>query len=246
MLLHFYRAICRSLVLFALVAPLHAYTASAAMIDFETLPGEPMTDGISIGAQYFAGQGMSFGLDLDGDGFADAGVMPTLEHIGVDTGWGFVNDVDHMDDEALPEYGSNLGTWLLATPIQSIGAALLITYSGGTDVASGEIWDIDGNLEQGTERWRIDALAMDGSVLASILSPIGDSYTPESLNATPWTFEFDRELADIWGLRIEFVGTKTWGLGAGFDNFYGTVPEPGTLAMLALGIGFLGRRARRS
>jgi hypothetical protein len=218
--------------------------ASAGMIDFESLPGGACADGLSIDAQYFATQGMRFGVDLDGDGRPDA--QPALEQAGVDSGWAFVNDFDHRDDEALPAYAAQLGAWMLRSGISHAGQSLLVTYGGGVRDAAGAIWDIDGNPEQGTEQWRVDALAFDGTVLASVLSPLGTTIDANSLNAMPWSFDFDRATDDVFGLRIEFVGTKTAGLGAAFDHFYCTIPEPGTLALVALGVAVLGRTSRRS
>jgi hypothetical protein len=61
----------------------------------------------------------------------------------------------------------------------------------------------------------------------------------------PWHFAFTRETADLFGIRIEFVGSKTWGIGAGFDRFWCAVPEPGTLSLLALGVAVLGAPRRR-
>jgi PEP-CTERM motif-containing protein len=214
--------------------------ATAGMIDFESLPGGMPADGAPVGTQYFGTAGMRFGVDLDGDGHADA--QPTFEHAGIDDGWAFVNDFDHKDDEALPAYAAQLGTWMLRSGISHAGQSLLITYGGGVHDAAGEIWDIDGNPEQGTEQWRIDALGVDGAVLATMLSPLGTTIDTDSLNAKPWSFDIDRATDDVFGLRITFVGTKTVGLGAAFDHFYCTIPEPGTLALVGLGVALLARR----
>jgi len=228
-------------LLFAVSTPLGV--AFAGMIDFESLPGGTAVDGLPVGMQYYGSAGMGLGVDLDGDGHADA--LPTLEHTGVETDWAFVNDVDHKDDEALPGYEAQLGTWTLRSGIAHASQSLLITYAGGVRDASGEIWDIDGNPEQGTEQWRIDALAVDGTVLASVLSPLGDTIDPDSLNAKPWSFDFHRATDDVFSLRIDFVGTKTFGLGVAFDHLYCAVPEPGTLVLIGLGVAMLGRARRR-
>jgi len=237
------RAFSRILASLLLAASTPFGVAWAGMIDFESMPGGSCADGLPIDAQYFATAGMRFAVDLDGDGHADA--QPTLEQAGVDSGWAFVNDFDHQDDEALPAYTAQLGTWMLRSGIAHAGQSLLITYGGGVHDAAGEIWDIDGNPEQGTEQWRIDALAFDGTVLASVLSPLGTTIDTGSLNGKPWSFDFDRATDDVFGLRITFLGTKTFGLGAAFDHFYCTIPEPGTLALVGLGVALLARTRRR-
>jgi hypothetical protein len=239
------RRTLRSLLLVALAVSHATGVAVASTIDFETLPGGAASDGIPIGTQYLATHRMAFGLDTNGDGFANTGALPLLEQVGEDEYWAFVNDIDSASEKAMPGYEAMLGGWTLALPTHRPGTALLVSYATPMSAAGADIWDIDGNPRQGTERWRIDALAFDGSVLASILSPSGDSLGAESLNAMPWHFAFTRETADIFGIRIEFVGSKTWGIGAGFDRFWCAVPEPGTLSLLALGVAVLGAPRRR-
>jgi len=52
---------------------------------------------------------------------------------------------------------------------------------------SGQIWDIDGGPNIGTERYRIVARRSNGDVIESILSPLGDRDGPNSLDARPHT-----------------------------------------------------------
>ena len=237
------RALSRLLLLLAaLVAPLRAGDAHATTIDFETILWP--SDGMPLDGQYLAGHYTSFALDTDGDGIADPGAYPLLEQVGPDDGWAFVNDVDSSSEKAWPGYEEQLGAWTLALPTHGPGVALLVAYDVAMRLVAGDIWDIDGNAEQGTEQWRLDALAADGSVLESILSPLGESLDADGLNAKPWHYAFDREGADIWALRIDFVGSKTWGLGVAFDGFSSDVPEPGTLSLLALGAALLGTARR--
>ena len=236
----------RLLLLAIVAAPLGAGGASANTVDFESLPGGVTEDGVPIGSQYLATHAMAFGLEFDGARVAGPSALPRLERVGDDddSDWAFVNDIDSSSEKAMPGYEAELGEWTLALPTHLPGAALLVQYASPMSAAGAAIWDIDGNPNQGTERWRVDALAFDGSVLASILSPLGESLDDESLNAMPWNFAFERETADIFGLRIAFVGSKTWGIGAGFDHFWCAVPEPGTLSLLAVGAALLGAARR--
>jgi hypothetical protein len=118
----------------------------------------------------------------------------------------------------------------------------------------GQIWDIDGTNVNNTEQWRIDARNLNGTLLGSILSPLGTANTAATLDGRPWTFGFDETspfLNQIARLDFVFTGSKTTGLGVAFDNFQsGTgpdapVPEPGTWAMLIAGFGLVGAMARR-
>jgi hypothetical protein len=226
---------------------LTAPAASATTLSFESLHGATPTDGTALSTQYAAAYGTWFAVDLDGDGVADPGVFPLFESAGYDpNGWAFVNDAVNGSDTAWAGTETELGDWMLAMPTHEGPMSLFVLYASPLALAGGTIWDIDGNAEQGTEQWRIDALGFDGAVLASIWSPLGEHLGADGLNAKPWHFAFEREVADVFGLRFEFVGSKRVGIGVAFDGISAAVPEPGTLMLTALGAAGLAMHRRRA
>ncbi|MBZ8180854.1 PEP-CTERM sorting domain-containing protein [Oscillatoria salina] len=207
--------------------------------------GSEALDDMKITDQ-FSSLGITFGIDANLDGINDPGKSPVLEAVGYskkDPKSGFANGHLSKLDVAAPSFESRLGSFFLRTdtPKKTIKEQnLLITYNSPTSGASGEIWDIDGGI-RGTEQWRIEALGQDLSVIDSILSPLGTTLT---LDAKPWLWSFDRDVADINAIRFNFVGTKKNVAGLAFDNFsvYSVensekVPEPtSVLSLLTFGI----------
>jgi len=119
---------------------------------------------------------------------------------------------------------------------------------------SGEIWDIDGNDTQGTERWQIDAFDAGDMQIGSILSPLGTTTGGSSLDGDVWEYVFaagngslfgGAVAADIARIDFTFVGSKTLGTGVGFDNFtVGIVPLPAAGWLLLGGLAALGGLSR--
>jgi hypothetical protein len=213
----------------------------AQTIDFETVPGGLPADQLAITGQYRASYGVTFSLS---DGSA-----PVLEELrGFDPGYGF--SVGVLRDVAAPGYESQLGHYFLRIGSGDAASAplpdLLVSYDTPVAAASAQIWDIDGQIDA-TEQWRVDALDATGHVVDSLTSPSGMADDTSSLSGKPWNWSFDHGArADIAGVRIVFIGSKTTDIGLGFDQFSvsSPVPEPGSVALLAglAGLAYRGRR----
>lgn len=92
----------------------------------------------------------------------------------------------------------------------------------------------------------MQAYDSNNDLVTSALSPVGSTNGAGSLDGLPWSFA----LSGGAFTRIDFVftGTKQAGIGLGFDNFNtASVPEPGTLGLLALGLlGTVATRRRKA
>jgi hypothetical protein len=203
-----------------------AVASAAQTIDFETVPGGTPSDQLAINTQYASTFGVTFELDVDGDGAADPGSFPRLEAVGsADSGSGFQTaTAGGQFDIASPGFETRLGNFFLrygtafASPIPA--PSLIISYSTPVSVASGEIWDLDGQAAF-TEQFLVEALDASSLVLASLLSPLGDRSGAGTLDGKPWTWVITWAQQDIHSVRIRFVGSKNGGLGLGFDNISG-------------------------
>lgn len=106
------------------------------------------------------------------------------------------------------------------------GDAFLIVYGGTLPTsASGQIWDIDADgrdPDQRVEKFTVDALAANGTVIETrelVGLTIGD---PASRNGLPSTFEFQNLSPDIAKIRITLDVEPSGGAGLAFDNFNAT------------------------
>jgi hypothetical protein len=222
--------------------------AHAALIDFENAPSRTfagdttrnLQDDDPVTTEYSTPEGVTF----------SGGFLEQYNEDGTD---GFLNDQMNARDRGNDEPNSGLGTWFLRTDgtINVDGSTnrfLRITYNTPVSEASGEIWDIDGNDSQGTERWDV-VLFNNGTQVTTIQSPTGTDNGPGSRDGLPWVFNaspgsmFDE-------IQFQFSGTKESGIGLAFDNFNtntANVPVPASLALLGAGLVGLGmsRRARR-
>lgn len=209
--------------------------AAAGFIDFENAPSLGLSDNDEITDQF---DGVTFdGAYLEAEGESDADPQ------------GYVNDQEGEFDLS---FDDDLGDWFLRTDGQirergGSGVFLSVVFDSPTNVTSGDIWDIDGISDAETEQWNVVAL-MDGSEVSTEASPLGDSNGDGSLDGLPWRFDI-REEGVFNQLNFEFIGSKTEGVGLGFDNFRFTtasVPEPGTLGLLGVGlVGLVAARRRR-
>lgn len=241
-----------------LASLLAATTCHAALIDFETTPGggTPTDDGIlsSLTPYTLGGVQVSFGFDYDTNGAIDAdaifemsGTFPTEPP---NAGFSGSHGIDTPD----PGFAAQLGNWFLRSPIAgSDFGHFIIQYvatSGPVTAASGEIWDIDGTVDNFgnalTEEYTVRAYDSIGTLLATQVSPLGTLTTPFApLDGQPWQFSFSGLTAGIDHIIIDFTGTKPGGIGLAFNNFYPTsVPEPSALilALSGLAVGILHRR----
>jgi hypothetical protein len=239
----------------ALILATSGAATAADMIDFETRPdgNTPIDDAPLLAPYDIAGGGsVRFFFDANGNNTFDAGVdvLPRFEAAGEDGTDGFLSTSTPSQtfDRARPGYGPQLGRWFLRQPdgIGVLPGPFLIEYDTTQVIRefSGEIWDIDGNPLAGvTEQWRVDVLNASGSVLDTLLSPLGVAGGPNSLDSLPWNFGF-KDLPDgVKAIRLTFVGTKADGIGLAFNNFSPTfavagsvVPEPSSLALMGLGV----------
>ncbi len=219
-----------STFLYLLLGCLSATLVKADIIDFETLPGGAPSDDLPISTQYLADFGVTFGLDTDGDGFADPGVYPIMEAQGADGTDGFNNDTLGLRDTAAPGFEGDLGLFFLrgTAPVPPIG--LVVLYANPVSGATGDIWDIDGSGSQGSEQWLVEGMGQDyvdygdlSDVVATDLSPEGTDLT---LDGKPWTFLLNSGSPTIHAIRITFVGTKTSGIGLAFDRFSPSLGDP--------------------
>jgi hypothetical protein len=247
--------------------------ASGALIDFETLPDDTPDDtpddNTEITDQYHdpADGGVSFYYDGDNDGLPDSdgqgGYAPMyLEKSGPADGTTDTDPQAYLYDQTStfdiidPSETRSLGDYLLRATTDVTARppfSMIIRYTDAASAFSGEIWDIDGNSGQGSEKWTIEVYATQGdttgsSLITSFDSPEGTFNTAGSLDGKAWFFEYTApDGVEIDEIRFVFSGTKTNGIGLAFDNFNSTaVPEPATLSVLGLGgLALIVRRRRR-
>ena len=129
------------------------------------------------------------------------------------------------------ELNALLGQFFLRSPEgqrQAGDVGLRIDYGNnvGMRYAGGEIWDIDGERPNNTEQWQIDAFNAANQIVASQTSPLSiDQGNPDSLDSLPWEFELAAH-EDIAYVLVEFIGTKTDGVGLAFNNFTTAITLP--------------------
>lgn len=227
----------RSAFTVALAATLGlASPALAGFIDFEDALSRGLGDNLPVTNEYQATDGVVF-------------ERAVIERIGENRDDGFLNDQLRERDTETGSPEPGLGTFFLrtATDFSNRGPGdtfMSVVYDAPETAASGEIWDIDGNRSQGTEKWDV-VFTLAGNPVETVASPEGTTNGAASLDGLPWLFAYSGSAFD----RIDFVftGTKQTGIGLAFDNFRtdAVIPVPATLGLLGLGLAGLGLAARR-
>lgn len=210
-------------ILTGLLGCLAAAPALAQVIDFETTPSgatpadnQPLdrTEPYTVG-----GVGVTIGFDTDRNGITDTDAL--FERRGVDGSDGFQSWLAPAGyDTERDGSPRHLGDFFLrqATGIGPWPGPMIIEYDANVDALSGEIWDLDGSTS-GTERWRISAYDEAGALLRFVDSPPSlDQTNPASLDSLAWEFSIV-EPGLIRRIEIDFIGTKTSGIGLAFNNF---------------------------
>jgi hypothetical protein len=216
---------------------LFAGAARAVPIDFETIPGGTPTEGLVIHDQFRATLGVTF--ELEGGGY------PILARVG-EPMTAFGGGATNLPDTPMPEAAALVGEFFLTDDgaVSAPPAPLIVRYDTPVSAASGVLIDVDG-WDAIFEAFRVEARGIDDAVLETIelIGTIeGDG------QVAPWSFE--RLLEDIHSIRISYFGNKERGIGLAFDYFSPSspfeppVPEPGTIALVGLGLGILGARRR--
>jgi|SRR5581483_2487326 len=206
---------------FSLVAACALFTGSAARavsINFDSVPGGVPSDGEAISTQYQASDGVTFGT-------ADGGT-PRLAEVGSP-----VTAFMSKFGQDTPAPGQNLGNFFLTagTPLGPPPPPVLVNFVNPVASVGGDILDIDGKTA-GAESWRVDALNSSGLMIDSVTLTQTSAGAGDGM-ATP--FAISHTSADISSLEITFTGSKTTGVGLGFDNFTASAtPAPGAAVPL--------------
>lgn len=201
--------------------------ASAAIIDFESIPGGSPSDGLTISTQFESTLGMRFSLANGG--------APVLAQVGApQTAFqGF----DHLPDQPAP--GVAAGDFFLTDDgiVSGPPSALIVDYLTPVSAASGILLDIDGS-----EEWTVTAFDSALTPLDSLVLPPNNVLDG---SASFWSFDLGSPV--IVRIRLEYTGAQNAGVGLAFDNFSpsSAVPEPSTGLMVSLGLIVLAHRRRR-
>ena len=203
---------CKSVFLFLIFTRLSlaqvSDTCNCAKIDFETVPGDSVYEGLVINAQYSDSLGFTFVLEDS-----------TYPHIADVGGKTTAFESSYGGDTPAP--GQNIGSFFLTDDGLTTGpgittSPLIINFSIPVDSASGVILDIDA-----TENFTIQARDSNMNVIHEYTISDGDLGTGDAL-ATPWSIK--RENADIYSIRLEGNRTMSGFFGLGFDNFTSCSP----------------------
>lgn len=169
-------------------------------IDFETIPGDSVIDGLIVNTQYLDSVGITFVLEDS--------TFPRIAKVGDPT---TAFQSAYGGDTPAPD--QNIGLFFLTDDGATSGitvSPLLLNFTVPIDSARGVILDIDA-----TEGFTVQARDDSGHVIEEVTVSSGDFGTGDGL-ATPWSIK--REDADIYSIRLEGRRTQSGFFGLGFDN----------------------------
>lgn len=185
-------------------AQLNDELGGVGIIDFETVPGETLFEGLAISDQFQSSHGIVFSLEN--------GNNPVLAEVGSPatafSGCPFFGCPD------TPAPNQNIGSFFLTDDGDLSGLeseALIVTYDPPTAVASGVILDIDFD-----ETFTIEARDENKNVIETVTIEAGDPNTGDGI-ATPWILF--RSDADVYSIRFAGMRNDAGAFGLGFDNF---------------------------
>lgn len=216
-----------------------AGSARAGSIDFETVPGGAPAELLPIGDQYLATEGISFSLE--------GGGLPVLAQVG-SPAIAFQGPPGSTVNDT-PAPGALLGNFFLTDDgtVENTPPPLRITFALEQANVAGVLIDVDTSPLGYVESFLIEARDAADQVLDTleIIAGLGD--TGDGV-ATAWGF--NRAANDIASILITYTGPPDIWVGWALDNLLTAripAPEPGTLLLVAAGVGALAsRRARRA
>ena len=207
----------------------------AGLIDTESVGGVTPSDDQQI-VDDFRSEGVVF---TPGNRLSDGKSMSLLVEAtggvrGSDS-FGFVTDVrgtlvidegrDAAANARLGNYFMRMGNGFFEGDFDRKSPFLTMSYLvAPTAPISLEVWDLDGVQSQSSsEGVRVDAVAANGTVLASFDSGQIAVNSSQSLDGQGLTYAFFAAngllLTDIDRLELFFTGSKLSNIGIGFDNF---------------------------
>jgi len=191
--------------------------APCVPIDFETVPGESVREGLTIDTQFAGSHGVTFRLEPKG--------APTLAGVGAPA-TAFEGPLRSPDTPAANQGVASFFLTDDGTLLEMNAPALVVSYDPPTAAASGVVLDIDFD-----EIFTIEARGSTGSVLQTLTIRAGDRGTGDGI-ATRWAI--DRSSSDIHSIRFAGRRTKAGGFGLAFDNFCSRSSAAGSLLQLSL------------
>ncbi len=212
---------------------------NAGTLDFEDAASFG-GDNSAIDSSYFLSNGFSISAVVGDDAATASNVTLAFEKAGSGDAYRGFYTADGFDHDytggQLGDYFLKVGTGNL---VYDAYFQMEIDYSDTTLVASGEIWDVDGE-----EDFQVTAYDADGNVIHTL-----DTSGSPVLDGQPWEFSFavDPDSGQVID-KVVITSTGNTVGGIGFDNFQANAtPLPAALPLGIAGIGaFMIRKRRKS